>query len=60
MLARVPGECAERVVVTFVVKTLRIEEWGKGTKTKPGRADVCMLQWSLFLIEKAVALRARQ
>lgn len=59
MLARVPGQCAEGVVVTFAVKSLRIGEWGKGKKAKPGRADVCMLQWSLFLTEEAVALRAR-
>lgn len=46
--------------MTFEVKTPRFVEGGKGTERRPGRADVCMLQGSLFLTEEAVALRVRQ
>lgn len=59
LLARVPGGCAERVAVTFAAKNPCFGEQGKGTETKPGGADVCMLQQSLFLTKETVAFGAR-
>ena len=38
--------------VTFAVKNPCLGEQGKGTERKPGRADVRMLQRSLFLTEE--------